>query len=118
MELVSMVNQKIAKWEERSLQGAASLGKDFRTLVLNFSSNLAMGHPAKGPKRRTINPHPLNTTAMPKLLELHLVSPKHHPRHLSPLTNHHYLRSPRASSYASRRTTLPAKPARTPLWIY
>lgn len=47
MELVSMVNQKIAKWEERSLQGAASLGKDFRTLVLNFSSNLAMGHPAK-----------------------------------------------------------------------
>ena len=47
MELVSMVNQKITKWEERSLQGAASLGKDFRTLVLNFSSNLAMGHPAK-----------------------------------------------------------------------
>ncbi|ODM19727.1 hypothetical protein SI65_04713 [Aspergillus cristatus] len=47
MELVSMVNQKIAKWEERSLQGAASLGKDIRTLVLNFSSNLATGHPAK-----------------------------------------------------------------------
>ncbi|ODM20866.1 hypothetical protein SI65_03919 [Aspergillus cristatus] len=47
MELVSMVNQKIAKWEERSLQGAASLGKDIRTLVLNFSLNLATGHPAK-----------------------------------------------------------------------
>jgi len=31
MELIFMVNQKITKWEEKSLQGAASLGKDFRT---------------------------------------------------------------------------------------
>ncbi|OJJ89323.1 uncharacterized protein ASPGLDRAFT_53996 [Aspergillus glaucus CBS 516.65] len=44
MELVSTVNQKIANWEEKSLQGAASLGKDIRTLVLNFSKNLATGH--------------------------------------------------------------------------
>lgn len=41
--LVSVVSQKIASWEERSLQGAASLGKDIRTLVLNFSKNLATG---------------------------------------------------------------------------
>ncbi|OJJ88335.1 uncharacterized protein ASPGLDRAFT_54411 [Aspergillus glaucus CBS 516.65] len=31
MEFVSMVNLKITNWEERSLQGAASLGKDIRT---------------------------------------------------------------------------------------
>ena len=45
--LASLVSQKIANWEERCLPGAASLGKDIRTLVLNFSKNLATGHPAK-----------------------------------------------------------------------
>lgn len=47
LELVSVISQKVANWEERSLQGAASLGKDIRTLVLNFSRNLATGDPTK-----------------------------------------------------------------------
>ena len=46
MELISMTSQKIANWEERSLQGAAS----FRTLVPNFGTNLATGHPTKSGK--------------------------------------------------------------------
>jgi len=50
MELISMTSQKIANWEERSLQGAASLGKDIRTLVPNFGTNLATGHPTKSGK--------------------------------------------------------------------
>ncbi|ODM18804.1 hypothetical protein SI65_05421 [Aspergillus cristatus] len=47
LELVSMVSQKVANWERQGLQGAASLGRDIRTLVLNFSKNIATGHPAK-----------------------------------------------------------------------
>lgn len=32
LELVSVISQKVANWEEKSLQGAASLGKDIRAL--------------------------------------------------------------------------------------
>ncbi|ODM20906.1 hypothetical protein SI65_03959 [Aspergillus cristatus] len=56
LELVSVISQKVAKWEEKSLQGAASLGKDIRTLVLNFSRNLATAHPAKQENHQP--PHP------------------------------------------------------------
>ncbi|ODM17381.1 hypothetical protein SI65_07056 [Aspergillus cristatus] len=47
LELVFVISQKVANWKEKSLQGAASLGKDIRTLVLNFSRNLATAHPTK-----------------------------------------------------------------------
>ena len=47
LELVSMASRKITNWEKQSLQGAASLGRDIRTLVLNFSGNLATGYPTK-----------------------------------------------------------------------
>ncbi|ODM23602.1 hypothetical protein SI65_01191 [Aspergillus cristatus] len=40
LEIVSMVSQKVTNREKQSLQGAASLGRDIRTLVLNFSKNL------------------------------------------------------------------------------
>lgn len=45
LELVSMISQKITRWEERGLQGAASLGRDIRTLVLNFSKSLSAEAP-------------------------------------------------------------------------
>lgn len=54
--LVSMISQKVADWEEKSLQGAASLGKDIRTLVLNFSKNLATGNPTKEEERHRPSP--------------------------------------------------------------
>lgn len=47
MGLFSAISQKVANWEEKSLQGAASLGKDIRALVLNFSRNLTTGDPTK-----------------------------------------------------------------------
>ncbi|EYE91639.1 uncharacterized protein EURHEDRAFT_380962 [Aspergillus ruber CBS 135680] len=40
--------QKVTSWEEKGLRSAAALGKDFRTLVLNFSKNLATGNTTKG----------------------------------------------------------------------
>lgn len=46
--LVSVIRQRIAEWEERSLQGAISLSRDIRTLVINFSKNLATEHPTEG----------------------------------------------------------------------
>src|SRR5699024_10138419 len=36
LALVSMVSQKVTDWENQSLLGATSLGRDIRTLVLNF----------------------------------------------------------------------------------
>ena len=42
-----MVSQKIVNWEKRNLSEVASLGKDIRALVLDFSKNLATGHPVK-----------------------------------------------------------------------
>ncbi|OJJ86194.1 uncharacterized protein ASPGLDRAFT_34090 [Aspergillus glaucus CBS 516.65] len=47
LEIVSVMSQKVSNWEEKSLQGAVSLGKDIRALVLNFSRNLATGDPTK-----------------------------------------------------------------------
>lgn len=47
LELVSMISQKVSSWEEKSLRGVASLGKDIRALVLNFSKSLATGDPSK-----------------------------------------------------------------------
>ena len=61
--LVSVVSQKITNWEERSLQGAASLGKDIRTLVLNFSKNLATGDPTNEEKNHQPPPAEHNSYA-------------------------------------------------------
>lgn len=55
LELVCMVSQKDTNWEKQSLQEAASLGRDIRILVLNFSKDLATGYPIK--KKNHQPPH-------------------------------------------------------------
>lgn len=60
LELVSMVSQKVTDWEKQSLQGAASLGRDIRTLVLNFSKNLTTADPSEQENRRP--PHPVHNS--------------------------------------------------------
>lgn len=47
LKLASLMSQKIANWEKRNLSEVASLSKNIRALVLNFSKNLATGHPVK-----------------------------------------------------------------------
>jgi len=75
-----------------------------------------MGHPAKAENHQppsskhngyaeAAGSSPSATKALPK-------APKS--PYKSPLPE----KLPPASSYASQRTTLPAEPARTPLWIY
>ncbi|ODM21471.1 hypothetical protein SI65_02315 [Aspergillus cristatus] len=56
LELVSMVSQKVIDWEKQSLQGAASLGRDIRTLVLNFSKNLTTGDPSEQENHHLLHP--------------------------------------------------------------
>ncbi|ODM18792.1 hypothetical protein SI65_05409 [Aspergillus cristatus] len=60
IELVSMVSQKVIDWEKQSLQGAASLGRDIRTLVLNFSKNLTTGDPSEQENHHI--PHPAHNS--------------------------------------------------------
>jgi len=54
IELVHTISQKISRWEEKSLYGAASLGKDIRTLFLNFSKSLATEQPAGEEKKQQL----------------------------------------------------------------
>ena len=60
LELVSMVSQKVIDWEKQSLQGAASLGRDIRTLVLNFGKNLTTGNPSEQESHHP--PHPVHNS--------------------------------------------------------
>ncbi|BCR84340.1 uncharacterized protein ACHE_11742A [Aspergillus chevalieri] len=53
----------ISIWEEKSLQGAASLGKDIRILVLNFSKNLAEEHTARKEENQQPPPSKHNSYA-------------------------------------------------------
>lgn len=78
MELVSIVSQKIAYWEERSLQGAASLGKDIRSLVLSFSKNLATGHPAEA--EENCQPPPSKNNGYAEAAKKTPYAPKAHPK--------------------------------------
>ena len=56
LDLVSMISQKVSSWEEKGLRSAAALGKDFRTLVLNFSKNLASGDTTKWEENHQSSP--------------------------------------------------------------
>lgn len=60
LELISMVSQKVVDWEKQSLQGAASLGRDIRTLVLNFGKNLTTGNPSEQENHHL--PHPVHNS--------------------------------------------------------
>ncbi|EYE90588.1 uncharacterized protein EURHEDRAFT_381806 [Aspergillus ruber CBS 135680] len=51
LDLVSMISQKVSSWEEKGLRSTVALGKDFRTLVLNLSKNLATGDTTKGEEK-------------------------------------------------------------------
>ena len=68
LELVSAVTEKITRWEERSLQGAASLGRDIRTLVLNFSKNLSAQTPDQ-PQGRGQQPSKTQPTSYAKAMQ-------------------------------------------------
>ena len=81
LELVSLISQEIANWEERSLQEVAFLGKDIRTLVLNFSKDLATRHPAKEvychqSSSLTYNSYAAAARTPPNVFRAHLTSPK------------------------------------------
>ncbi|BCR89219.1 uncharacterized protein ACHE_50417A [Aspergillus chevalieri] len=115
LELVSMVSQKVIDWEKQSLQGAASLGRDIRTLVLNFGKNLTTGDPSE---QENYHPRTRHTTAMPKLLDPHITPPGHSPSYPRPQASHHNQRNLCAFFSASPRTTQPVKLARTPHWTY
>ncbi|OJJ83142.1 uncharacterized protein ASPGLDRAFT_48523 [Aspergillus glaucus CBS 516.65] len=115
MELVSTVNQKIAYWEKKSLKGAASLGKDIRTLVLNFSKNLVTGHLVEAEENH--QPPPSENNNYAEAAKKTPNAPKAHPK--IPKTPYKALQQekpPPASSYTSLRITQPAELAHTPPW--
>src|SRR5699024_4116020 len=78
LELASAVSQKVANWEEKGLQGAASLGRDIRTLVLNFSKSLASGNPTK--ENENHQPPPSKHSCYAEAARTLPNAPKEHPK--------------------------------------
>jgi hypothetical protein len=78
LELASAVSKKVANWEEKGLQGAASLGRDIRTLVLNFSKSLATGNFTK--EKENHQPPPPKHNSYAEATRTSPKAPKAHPK--------------------------------------
>ncbi|OJJ83546.1 uncharacterized protein ASPGLDRAFT_58637 [Aspergillus glaucus CBS 516.65] len=77
LELASAVSQKVTNWEEKGLQGAASLGRDIRSLVLNFSKSLATRIPTKENKNHQ---PPSKHNSYAEVMRTSPNTPKTHPK--------------------------------------